>query len=123
MIITNKQYTDLPFFISKNPHNNDFNVLKNINAIKSSIKNLILTAPGERPFNPKFGSVFKTDILGLNTEDFLGKYTFNSSLYNSINLHENRIKDLNIAIEKDRLVLSFKEKTVDIETEMNIRTS
>ena len=38
-----------------NPINDDLIGLKNENAIARSIRNLILTVPGEKPFNPQIG--------------------------------------------------------------------
>tara|TARA_Y100000996_G_C22528721_1_gene645581 strand:+ start:450 stop:800 length:351 start_codon:yes stop_codon:yes gene_type:complete len=39
-----------------NPNTEDFTVVKNENAIKQSVRNLVLTGMGERPFQPKTGS-------------------------------------------------------------------
>ena len=55
MIIPKISYSDLPFFISKNSFTNDFNLIKNLSAIKQSVKNLILTNYGERKFNYRLG--------------------------------------------------------------------
>ena len=39
-----------------NPNTEDFSIVKNQNAIKQAMKNLILTGFGERPFQPTKGS-------------------------------------------------------------------
>ncbi len=42
--------------MKSNPNTEDFTVVKNENAIKQSVRNLVLTGIGERPFQPKTGS-------------------------------------------------------------------
>lgn len=43
----------------ENPSTGDFGVVKNENAIKQSVRNLLLTITGERPFQPEIGSQVK----------------------------------------------------------------
>jgi len=57
-----RSFKDLSFNFTKNPVTNDIVVLKNEEAIKQSVKNLILTKINERPFRP---------LLGTNTTSFL----------------------------------------------------
>ena len=42
-----------------NPNNRDFGAVKNENAIKQAVRNLLLTAFGERPYQPDIGSRVK----------------------------------------------------------------
>ena len=49
-------YKDLSMTFKQNPLNNDLIVLRNENAIARSIRNIILTTPGEKFFNEDFGS-------------------------------------------------------------------
>ena len=49
-------YKDLSMSFKQNPLNNDLIVLRNENAIARSIRNIILTTPGEKFFNEDFGS-------------------------------------------------------------------
>ncbi len=49
-------FKDLSASFQANPLNTDLIALKNENAIARSIRNLVLTVPGERPFNPVLGS-------------------------------------------------------------------
>lgn len=51
-----RSFKDISFNFSNNPITNDVVVLKNEEAIKQSVKNLILTKIGERPFNPYLGT-------------------------------------------------------------------
>ena len=47
---------DISMSFQSNPLNNDLIGLKNANAIARSVKNIVFTVPGEKFFNPRFGS-------------------------------------------------------------------
>ena len=51
-----RSFKDLSIGMLANPNTEDFSVVKNENAIKQSVRNLILTEFGERPFAPQNGS-------------------------------------------------------------------
>ena len=52
---SNRIYKDLNMSFTKNPATKDVARLFDIQAIKRSVKNIILTNKYERPFNPAFG--------------------------------------------------------------------
>ena len=51
-----RAFKDFSILMKSNPNTEDFTVVKNENAIKQSVRNLVLTGIGERPFQPKTGS-------------------------------------------------------------------
>ena len=51
-----KAFRDISATFQSNPLNQDLVALRNENAIARSIRNLVMTIPGERPFNPVLGS-------------------------------------------------------------------
>ena len=51
-----RQFRDFGIGMKANPNTEDFSVVKNENAIKQAMKNLLLTQFGERPFQPNTGS-------------------------------------------------------------------
>lgn len=51
-----RAFKDFSILMKSNPNTEDFTVVKNENAIKQSVRNLVLTGMGERPFQPKTGS-------------------------------------------------------------------
>ena len=51
-----KGFKDISAVFEVNPLNDDLIVLRNSNAIARSIRNIIFTARGDKPFNPFFGS-------------------------------------------------------------------
>ena len=53
---TSKSFKDLSMTFQVNPMNYDIIALKNESAIARSIRNLVLTQPGERFFNQNLGS-------------------------------------------------------------------
>jgi phage baseplate assembly protein W len=52
-------YKDLSITFRSNPSTGDFGIVKNENAIKQAVRNLLLTDLGERPFQPSVGSRIK----------------------------------------------------------------
>jgi phage baseplate assembly protein W len=49
-------FKDISMTFQSNPLNRDLIALKNENAIARSIRNIVFTLPGEKFFNPDFGS-------------------------------------------------------------------
>jgi len=49
-------FKDISMTFQSNPLNSDLIALKNENAISRSIRNIVFTLPGEKFFNPNFGS-------------------------------------------------------------------
>ena len=61
-----RSFKDVALSFSRNPQTADINILTNESAIKQSVKNIVLTRPGEKLFEPLFGS----DVSGLLFENF-----------------------------------------------------
>ena len=57
-----RQYTDLDLFFSKKSTSKDISKVTDIQAVKRSIRNLVLTNHYEKPFHPEIGSGVR-DIL------------------------------------------------------------
>ena len=87
-----KSFKDISATFQINPLNRDLIQLKNTNAIARSIRNLIMTIPGERPFNPILGSGVPN--LLFETMDKITASTIRSEIVNSIENFEPRV-DLN----------------------------
>ena len=51
-----KEFSDLDLLFQAHPYTRDVNRKFNIDAIKASVKNLVLTKNYERPFHPEIGS-------------------------------------------------------------------
>mgnify|MGYP005999549419 FL=1 len=53
---SNRSYSDLNLNFNKNPATKDVAKLKDVEAVKRAVRNLILTNRFERPFHPEIGS-------------------------------------------------------------------
>ena len=51
-----RAFKDFSILMKSNPNTEDFTVVKNENAIKQSVRNLVLTNFYEKPFHPEIGS-------------------------------------------------------------------
>jgi hypothetical protein len=51
-----RSFKDFGISFARNLFTDDVSVLTNENAIKQSVKNLVMTVPGEKPFQPLIGS-------------------------------------------------------------------
>jgi len=51
-----QEFKDISMSFETNPLNDDLIALKNSSAIARSIRNIVFTQPGEKFFNPDFGS-------------------------------------------------------------------
>ena len=92
-----KQFKDISASFQINPLNRDLIQLKNANAIARSIRNLIMTVPGERPFNPVLGS--QVTSLLLENLDKLTASSIKSEIINTVSNFEPRVR-LNEVIVK-----------------------
>ncbi len=110
MIINNTEWVDIPFFLTKNEYTNDINLIKDSNAIRSSIKNIIATIPRERPFNPEMGSRLITDSQHVNRFNMLEKITFTDEIYRSIYSNDDRVINLNVELRNTDIIITFKDK-------------
>ena len=63
-----RSFKDVSFTFSKNPITRDVVTLKNEEAIKQAVKNLVLTQINERPFNPLLGTNTTSYLFELSTE-------------------------------------------------------
>ena len=61
-------FKDISMSFQANPLNDDLIGLKNENAIARAVKNIVFTLPGEKYFNPNFGSKI-TNTLFQNVDD------------------------------------------------------
>tara|TARA_B100000287_G_C20606730_1_gene770370 strand:+ start:80 stop:493 length:414 start_codon:yes stop_codon:yes gene_type:complete len=83
-------FKDLAISLNPNPSTGDFGVVKNENAIKQSVRNLILTMFGERPFQSDIGSRVK--MLLFEPWDPFSIDSMKSEIYNCLTRLEPRIE-------------------------------
>ncbi len=82
-------FKDISMTFQYNPLNNDLVALKNENAISRSIRNIIFTLPGEKFFNPNFGSRINRSLFE-NIDEFSAN-TIKDEIDSSLRNYEPRI--------------------------------
>lgn len=85
-----KSFNDISMSFQINPLNNDLISIKNETAIARSIRNLVLTLPGERFFNPNLGSDISKSIF--ENMDDLSAITIQNQIRNVIQNYEPRVR-------------------------------
>ena len=66
--MASKAFKDINLSFKRHPVTNDVVAIRDEDAIKRSVKNIIFTTLGEKPFVPQFGSVVNESLFDLNTE-------------------------------------------------------
>ena len=84
-----KPFKDISATFQTNPLNSDLIALKNENAISRSIRNLILTVPGDKPFQPDLGSEVYESLF--ETLDQITASSIQQQIENTIIKYEPRV--------------------------------
>ena len=92
-------FKDLAVSFNANPSTGDFGVVKNENAIKQSVRNLILTMFGERPFQRDIGSRVKA--LMFEPWDPFSVDAIKSEIFNCLSRLEPRIQLTAVGLRDD----------------------
>lgn len=92
-------FKDVSATFQINPLNYDLIVLRNENAIARSIRNLVFTIPGEKPFEPSIGS--RVSSLLFENFDSLTSSAIRVEIENTINSYEPRVDLRNVIVEPD----------------------
>jgi len=100
-----KGFKDLSMSFQISPLNYDLLAIKNETAIARSIRNLVLTLPGERFFNENLGSKVNR-ILFDNIDDFTAS-VIRDEIQNVIDTYEPRINLLNVNVSPNYDTLEF----------------
>jgi len=90
-------FLDLSASFQNNPLSNDLITLKNENAIARSVRNLILTTQGERPFQPVLGS--NVNNLLFENMDKLTAAALKDEIRNTIENYEPRVEIEEIIVD------------------------
>ena len=92
-------FKDLSASFQTNPLSNDLIALKNESAIARSVRNLVLTIQGERPFQPTLGT--GVNNLLFDNMDKLTASAIRSELRTTIENYEPRVEINEIIVEPD----------------------
>ena len=94
--MASRAFKDINLSFKRHPVTNDVMTIRDEDAIKRSVKNIIFTILGEKPFEPRFGSIVNEALFELNTtyNDILIQDEIKSSLLK----FEPRIANLDVTV-------------------------
>ena len=92
-------FKDLSMSFQINPINYDLITIKNETAIARSIRNLVLTYPGERFFNQNLGSKVSRSLFE-NVDDISASIV-KDEIENTINNYEPRVSLIDVIVDPD----------------------
>ena len=108
-----QEFKDISMSFKVNPLNDDLIALKNSSAIARSIRNIVFTRPGEKFFDPDFGSRISESLFE-NVDD-VSALAIEDEIRSSIINFEPRVKLLNVFVRPNS---QFNEMNVTIEYEI-----
>ena len=99
MATVSKKFVDLNPNFDKNPLTKDLPLLKNAEAIKFAVKNIVMTTRGDRAFRPYFGST----VIGSLFENFTLATAddIKVAIEDALRAYEPRIKLLDVRVRDD----------------------
>jgi phage baseplate assembly protein W len=92
-------FRDISMTFQNNPLNSDLIVLKNETAIARSIRNIVFTLPGEKFFNPNFGSRVSRSLF--ENVDEISASSIRDEIATSIVNFEPRVELKNVEVLPD----------------------
>jgi len=94
-----KGFKDISMTFQVNPLSNDLIALKNENAIARSVRNIIFTVPGEKIFNPDFGTSITESLFELLDETSAA--VIKDQIKYSLETYEPRIRLIDVIVVPD----------------------
>ena len=94
--MASRAFKDINLSFKRHPVTNDVVAIRDEDAIKRSVKNIIFTILGEKPFEPNFGSVMNQSLFDLNTN--LSEIKVSDEIKASLDNYEPRIDNVNVSV-------------------------
>ena len=91
-----QSFKDISMSFETNPLNEDLIALKNSSAIARSIRNIVFTQPGEKFFNPEFGSRVSESLFEIVDE--VSTIAIRDEIRSSIINYEPRVNLLDVLV-------------------------
>jgi len=110
MATISRRFQDISLSFVRNPVTNDILAIKNEDAIKKSILNLVQTRIGERFFNRLIGTKIEDSLFETQSPEVA--YTLQSEISNLLKNYEPRVK-------VDSVIATYPEESYDL----NVRIS
>ena len=94
--MASRAFKDINLSFKRHPVTNDVLTVSDEDAIKRSVKNIIFTILGEKPFEPEFGSVINNSLFELNTS--LNEMKVSDEIKQSLLNFEPRIDNTRVTV-------------------------
>ena len=94
--MASRAFKDINLSFKRHPVTNDVMTIRDEDAIKRSVKNIIFTILGEKPFEPNFGSVINESLFDLNTS--LNEIRVADEISASLRNYEPRISNIDATV-------------------------
>ena len=112
-----QSFKDISMSFETNPLNDDLIALKNSSAIARSIRNIVFTQPGEKFFNPEFGSRVSESLFEIVDE--VSSIAIRDEIRSSIINYEPRVKLLDVIVipnvDDNEMHVTVKYKIIGID--------
>ena len=92
-----RSYKDISLSFDPHPITKDLPILKNANAIRRSVRNLVQTIPGERFFNPLLGSSVNESLFDLY--DFGTSTLIEQEIITTLDNFEPRVANVQVQVD------------------------
>ena len=102
-----KSFKDISMSFKFNPLSGDLITLKNENAIARAVRNIVSTTPGEKLFDPDFGSSV-SEILFENVDDITA-VSIQDEIKNCLGNYEPRVELIDVFVDPN-----FDENQFDV---------
>lgn len=99
MASVSRSFRDISLSFKRHPVTNDLIAIKNEDAIKRSVQNIVLTIIGEKPFEPIFGTNINSSLFELNTS--IEAIGIREQIRSAITNFEPRVNNLEVAVTVD----------------------
>ena len=94
--MASRAFKDINLSFKRHPVTNDVVSINDEDAIKRSVRNIIFTILGEKPFEPDFGSTVNESLFDLSTS--LNEIRIADDITASLKRYEPRISDINVTV-------------------------
>jgi len=95
--VASRAFKDINLSFKRHPVTNDVVTIRDEDAIKRSVKNIIFTILGEKPFMPQFGSVIGESLFDLDTN--LNEVRITDEIRTSLVNFEPRIDIIDVVVQ------------------------
>ena len=113
-----KSFKDISMSFKFNPLSGDLITLKNENAIARAVRNIVSTTPGEKLFDPDFGSSV-SEILFENVDDITA-VSIRDEIRSSLSNYEPRVELIDVKVDPNfdenqfDVIISYRIVGIDI---------